>query len=120
MNRKNIKKVATRQKPKYVTSEEQVEYQLSQGKQRNREVHNERAAKATTTMNRIGTIRIIHTYGQREHLVMSAGMTQYAFGVEDGDAGCPFDCGSHQGDVVRPAKEVQRNTFDYPGQRACD
>ena len=38
---KHIKKVATRQKLKYVTSEKQVGYQLSQGKQRNREVQNE-------------------------------------------------------------------------------
>ena len=51
-------------------------YQLSQGKQRNREVQNERAAKATTTINRIGTIKSIFTFEQREHLVMSTGMTQ--------------------------------------------
>ena len=32
-----------------------------------------RAAKATTTMNRIGMIRHIFTFEQREHLVMSSG-----------------------------------------------
>ena len=63
---KDIKKVATRQKLKYVTSEKQVGYQLSQGKQRNREVQNERDAKATTTINKIGTIRSIFTFEERE------------------------------------------------------
>ena len=38
---KDIKKVAQTQKLKHVTSEEQVRCQLSQGKQRNREVQNE-------------------------------------------------------------------------------
>ena len=59
---KDINKVATRQKPKYVTSEKQVGYQPFQGKQRNREVQHERAAKATTTINRLGTIRNIFTF----------------------------------------------------------
>ena len=62
---KDIKKVATRQKLKYVTSEKQVGYLLSQEKQRNREVQNERAAKATTTINRIGNIRSIFTFQQK-------------------------------------------------------
>ena len=79
---KDIMKVATRQKLKYVTSEKQVGYQLSQRRQRNCEVQNERAAKATTTINIFGTIRSIFTFEQREHVVMSTGMTQYAFGVE--------------------------------------
>ena len=65
IQQKDIKKVATRQKLKYVTSEKEVGSQLSQGKQRNREVQNERAAKATTTINRIGTIRSIFTFEQR-------------------------------------------------------
>ena len=81
---KNIMKIATRQKLKHVTSDKQVGYQLSQGKQRNREVQNERATKATITINRIYTIRNIYTFEQREHLVMSAGTTQYVFGVEAG------------------------------------
>ena len=80
---KDLKKVTRRQKIKHVTSEKQVGYQLSQENQRNREVQTERAA----TMNRVGTIRSIFTFEQREHLVMSAVMTQYAFGVEGGDAG---------------------------------
>ena len=75
-------KIATRQKLKHVTSETQVGCQLSQGKQRNREVQNERAAKATITISRIYTIRNIYTFEQREHLVMSAGTTQYVFGVK--------------------------------------
>ena len=49
---KNIVKIATRQKLKHVTSDKQVGCQLSQGKQRNREVQNERAAKATITTSR--------------------------------------------------------------------
>ena len=120
---KDIKKVATRQKLKYVTSENQVGYQLSQGKQ-NREVQNERAAKATTTINRIGTIRSIFTFEQKEHLVMSTGMTQHAFGVEGGDAGKKA-CASLTAAVTRtiwkdPEKEMRRNTVDHLGQRACD
>ena len=43
-----------------------------------------RAAKATTTFNRIGKIRSIFTFELRERLVMSAGMTQYAFGGVEG------------------------------------
>ena len=72
---------ATNKKLKYVTSEKQVRYQLP------REVENERAAEATTTINKTGTIRHNFTSEQREHLVMSAGMTQYAFGIEGCDAG---------------------------------
>ena len=48
----DIMKIATRQKLKHVTSDKQVGCQLSQGKQRNREVQNERAAKATITISR--------------------------------------------------------------------
>ena len=46
---KDIKKVATGQQLKHVTNEKQVGYQLSLRQQRNREVQNERAAKATIT-----------------------------------------------------------------------
>ena len=128
---KDIKKVATTQKLKHVTSEKQVGYQLSQGKQRNREVQNERAAKATTTINRIDTIRSIFTSEQREHLVMSTGMTQYAFGVEGGDAGKKA-CASLTAAVTktmwkdqrRRCKEILLTTLVKghaidPTQRAC-
>ena len=47
---KEIKRAAKRQKIKQVTSEKQMGYQLSEGKQRNCEVQNLRAAKATITM----------------------------------------------------------------------
>ena len=104
---KDIKKVATRQKLKHVTSENHVGCQLSQGKQRSREVQNERAAKATTTINRIGTIRSMFTFEQREHLVMSTGMTQYAFGVEGGDAGKKA-CASLTAAVTRTMWKDQR------------
>ena len=79
---KDVKEIASKQQLKHVTSEKQVGYQL--WKQRNREVKNQRVAKATVTINRIATIRNIFTFEQREHLVISAGMTQY--GVEGGDA----------------------------------
>ena len=38
-------------------------------------------------MNRIGTIKSIFIFEQREHLITAVGMTQYAFGVEGGGAG---------------------------------
>ena len=63
MSEQKDMKVVKRQKLKHVTSEEQMGYQLSQGKHRNREVQNERVAKATITINRIGTIRNIHALG---------------------------------------------------------
>ena len=70
----------------HVTNEEQVRYQLSQGTHRNRKVQNERAAKEPVTINRIDMIRCIFTDEQRQHLITAAGMTQYAGGVEGGDA----------------------------------
>ena len=72
----NSKRQRWLQRDKYVTS---VGYQLAHGKQKNREVQNERAAKATTMINRIGMIRSIFTFEQREHFEMAAGMTAVCF-----------------------------------------
>ena len=87
-------------------------------------MQNATAAKATTTINRNGTIRNIFTFEKREHLVMSADLTQYTFGGEGGGAGkeacASLNRGSHQDDVERPEEEVQRNSADHLGPRAFD
>ena len=67
------RKVAKRQQLKYVASEKQVGFELSQGKQRNREVQNERAAKAPVTINGIGTVRSIFIFEQREDSIHNCG-----------------------------------------------
>ena len=49
-------------------------------------MQNERAAKATVTIHRIGTIRSIFIFETCEHLRTAAGMMQYASGVMGRDA----------------------------------
>ena len=59
----------------------------------------------------------------REHLVMSAGTTQYVFGVEAGDAG-KETCSSLTAAVTKTLwtdqrRRCKRNAVDNLGHRAC-
>ena len=87
-------------------------------------MQNERAAKATITMDRIDTIRNIFTFEQREHSVTSAGTTQYVFAVEARDAEQEA-CASLTAAVTKTLwtdqrRRCKRNTVDHLGHRACD
>ena len=87
-----------------------MEYQVSQGQQRNRQGtahdnHNWHYQKD------------LHFRTEREHLITAEGVTQYAHGVEGADAGeggvRRFHLGSNQHFVGTPKKETHVHPLEH-------
>ena len=120
MSRNRQRRFSQRQKVNHVTSEKQVRYQLSQGKQRNREVQ------------KSGSVRSISTVWTERALEICGRHDAVRFWVERGDAGkeaCASLTHANTNTLwERPLKEVQGHTLFTtrvrkhavdPMQRAC-